>query len=293
VELPQALQLSTEQLRMMDVSGQDAQAALQKLGAAMPFTKDQAKKLADQSAELMDRLFPEDKAMRQYHSDLNTLALDWQKGVISADRYTESLSRLALQNTNSQLVVQGWAGSDDLQQRVQASMQAIQDAWNKSGQAADDNAKKNQEAAQKSARAVEEMGNSISNSLSNLSYAFKNGDTLDIIASLVQTGMSIYGAVKGKTYAYADGTSFHPGGLAMVGERGPELVNLPRGAQVYPHGKGPAGLGGSVGITVTPSKYFDVAVDERIGQAAPQIVDAGGSLGQARVLRSRSRSLAR
>jgi len=31
---------------------------------------------------------------------------------------------------------------------------------------------------------------------------------------------------------YADGTNYHPGGLAWVGERGPELVNLPRGSQV-------------------------------------------------------------
>ncbi|WP_257164689.1 hypothetical protein [Bradyrhizobium sp. SRS-191] len=34
---------------------------------------------------------------------------------------------------------------------------------------------------------------------------------------------------------FADGTSSAPGGLAMVGERGPELVNLPRGAQVIPN----------------------------------------------------------
>jgi tape measure domain-containing protein len=31
---------------------------------------------------------------------------------------------------------------------------------------------------------------------------------------------------------YAMGTNFAPGGLAMVGERGPELVNLPRGSKV-------------------------------------------------------------
>ena len=31
---------------------------------------------------------------------------------------------------------------------------------------------------------------------------------------------------------YATGTKFHPGGLAIVGERGPELVNLPRGSKV-------------------------------------------------------------
>lgn len=32
--------------------------------------------------------------------------------------------------------------------------------------------------------------------------------------------------------SYAVGTDYHPGGLAMVGERGPELVNLPRGSSV-------------------------------------------------------------
>ncbi len=31
---------------------------------------------------------------------------------------------------------------------------------------------------------------------------------------------------------YAEGTDYHPGGMAIVGERGPELVNLPRGSQV-------------------------------------------------------------
>ncbi|MBX4944642.1 phage tail length tape measure family protein [Rhizobium binae] len=36
---------------------------------------------------------------------------------------------------------------------------------------------------------------------------------------------------------YADGTDFAPGGVAMVGERGPELVNLPRGSQVVPNRK--------------------------------------------------------
>ncbi|RVM86377.1 hypothetical protein CN122_23490, partial [Sinorhizobium meliloti] len=33
---------------------------------------------------------------------------------------------------------------------------------------------------------------------------------------------------------FATGTRFAPGGTAVVGERGPELVNLPRGSQVVP-----------------------------------------------------------
>ena len=43
-------------------------------------------------------------------------------------------------------------------------------------------------------------------------------------------GSSVKGAsIRG----YAVGTKYHPGGLAMVGEEGPELVDLPRGAKVY------------------------------------------------------------
>jgi hypothetical protein len=36
------------------------------------------------------------------------------------------------------------------------------------------------------------------------------------------------------TPGYAEGTNFAPGGISLVGERGPELVNLPRGSQVIP-----------------------------------------------------------
>jgi hypothetical protein len=42
---------------------------------------------------------------------------------------------------------------------------------------------------------------------------------------------------------FADGTASAPGGMAIVGERGPELVNLPRGAQVVPNHE--LGKGGS------------------------------------------------
>lgn len=38
-----------------------------------------------------------------------------------------------------------------------------------------------------------------------------------------------------KIPGFANGTNFAPGGLAVVGERGPELVNLPRGSQVIPN----------------------------------------------------------
>lgn len=42
---------------------------------------------------------------------------------------------------------------------------------------------------------------------------------------------------------YATGTNFHPGGRAIVGENGPEVIDLPRGSRVYPNGKYPNGGG--------------------------------------------------
>jgi hypothetical protein len=58
------------------------------------------------------------------------------------------------------------------------------------------------------------------------------------VGNVVET--LIFGDVPG----YALGTSHHPGGWAITGEAGPELVNLPRGAQVVPHRQSMAMLGG-------------------------------------------------
>jgi hypothetical protein len=61
---------------------------------------------------------------------------------------------------------------------------------------------------------------------------------------------------------FALGTMFAPGGLAMVGERGPELVQLPRGSRVYPNRE----LRGAGGVT---SNYqFSVTVNAPGGQPA-------------------------
>lgn len=52
---------------------------------------------------------------------------------------------------------------------------------------------------------------------------------------------------------YANGTDFAPGGAAWVGERGPEIVNLPRGAQVIPSHRAAAS-----GARITQNFYGDV-----------------------------------
>lgn len=57
------------------------------------------------------------------------------------------------------------------------------------------------------------------------------------------------------TGQYANGTDFHPGGLALVGERGPEIVQLPRGSAVYPHGTGPT--------TNSTANTYNITIDAK------------------------------
>ncbi len=59
---------------------------------------------------------------------------------------------------------------------------------------------------------------------------------------------------------FADGVRNFGGGMAVVGERGPELVNLPRGSDVIPNSR--SGLG-SVNITIQAGAFMGSQQDAR------------------------------
>jgi hypothetical protein len=79
---------------------------------------------------------------------------------------------------------------------------------------------------------------------------------------------------------FADGTTGFGGGLALVGERGPELVNLPGGSTVTPNGKMPSFGGGPLSIHV----------DAR-GTSDPAAVEAAGYRGGLRALQEHGKTL--
>lgn len=70
------------------------------------------------------------------------------------------------------------------------------------------------------------------------------GIALIAIGSLIKAGAAKL------TPRFATGTSFTPGGMALVGERGPELVNIPRGGQVVPAGRTSQIMGGMGAVEV-------------------------------------------
>jgi hypothetical protein len=70
-----------------------------------------------------------------------------------------------------------------------------------------------------------------------------------ILQTIANKASEVAGLIGGiRIPGYASGTSFAPGGMAIVGEYGPELVNLPRGSQVIPNGETMRALQGAAGV---------------------------------------------
>lgn len=68
-------------------------------------------------------------------------------------------------------------------------------------------------------------------------------------------------AASGKiTGLFADGTNYAPGGLAIVGERGPELVDLPQGSQVFNTNKSAQMMGAANSNQPTGQPKYDIHI---------------------------------
>ena len=87
---------------------------------------------------------------------------------------------------------------------------------------------------------------------------------------------AIKGSIKGMFTGYADGTYNHPGGYALVGERGPEILRLPTGSQVYPTGvsqtmmQSARGGGDTYNITIDARSVREFNDIVRIAKSARQ-----------------------
>jgi hypothetical protein len=89
-------------------------------------------------------------------------------------------------------------------------------------------------------------------------------------AAINSTITGVFNALK--PGAFAGGTDYAPGGMALVGERGPELVNLPRGSQVIPNDVLRGGMSGGGSITYAPAIDARGASVEAVARLA-QIIE--------------------
>jgi hypothetical protein len=74
----------------------------------------------------------------------------------------------------------------------------------------------------------------------------KIGDFLGLLGKAKDAAGDFFGGIGNAAHnagipGFATGGVIAKGGLAVVGEKGPEVVALPAGSQVYPHGTGPSG----------------------------------------------------
>ena len=117
------------------------------------------------------------------------------------------------------------------------------------------------------------------------------GDMASSVASSLRSGInnaiglpkSLSFKVLGKRIGFTipgfeKGTMFAPGGMALVGEGGPELVNLPRGSRVYPNRQSEKMMGRGLPDKVIlriGSRDFEAYVEE----VADGRIDAADALG--------------
>lgn len=99
----------------------------------------------------------------------------------------------------------------------------------------------------------------IVNSLSSGLSALLGGSSTSGLSSQVSTANANVSSLASSIVpGFASGTNYAPGGIALVGENGPELVNLPQGAKVTPNTQLAAAMSGS-STTVIQTLKFDLS----------------------------------
>lgn len=212
--------------------------------------------LASNVSQLLDRLFPEVARLREMYADLDTIDAGVSAGILSGDVAQEARTR-----------IRGEArGTGRAEPRMFDKPMATIDLGKTMEKTIDDLSKKiglmgeqSKLTTVKIAESFKDMVTKSVQALNSFASAIKGGGFLDILSSAVdlflQLGSTgLFGKKLAtninRTPGYANGTNFHPGGLAMVGERGPELVSMPRGSKVFTNRETMGMMGGGGGITI-------------------------------------------
>jgi hypothetical protein len=153
------------------------------------------------------------------------------------------------------------------------------------------------------AESFRDMADKSIQAIDRMASAIQGGGFLDILGSAVNLFLQLgsTGLFGSKLAANinapripgnANGTAFHPGGLMMVGERGPEVLQVPRGGRVIPNHELRAA--GEQAIRIILDERTDIVsarIDGRIGAASGALAEGGARLAQARIARRQTRRI--
>lgn len=195
-------------------------------------------KLSDRVQTIMDRLFPQFAKLREYYADIAALDADVKAGKLSEGEAAVVRREIGYEYRGGRAEPTNATIAGPTVDMGKSVEKAIDGISTKIGGLAD----KTKIQTVRIADSFADMAEQTLRSFSSLTSAIKGGGFLDILESAVGLflnlgqsgafGSGLAGKLGGIP-GYAGGTNNHPGGLALVGERGPELVSMPRGSQVF------------------------------------------------------------
>jgi hypothetical protein len=277
--------------------------------------------LREKVAAIFAELFPEAAALNAYRDKLKLLDEDAKKFGYTAEQVAEAKARLAKQDVEP-AAPDWWTEkppepsfdpNDPLSSGAEDPLQALQDNADKTlTEIGDLNRNKTAEMAE----AWGDMAASAIADMRGMVDAFKSGDILGGIQSLLDIVLDVISALarigtfgSGAQSRAGGGIGFSagarqgfggglmrggptvPGKTYLVGENGPEFLSTKRRGFVTPTGKEAQ----PQKVVVIPSPYFDVVVDQRAAHvAAPmagQAAVAGVAGSEMRATRRQRRNL--
>lgn len=257
--------------------------------AAAKSTTDTMREMAREVSSILNRLFPEVEKARKLAEERATLAAS----DLPEDLKALAQFRLGTEGLGKATVSEGLLNTKPL---IDASEQA-----SKAIDGLEDSA---QIKTVRIAQTFADMAQNVTSSLQQLANGIRSGGFLDVLGAVVNIGLQLGGAglfgkgiqtsLNSPIPGNAQGTNNWRGGLSWVGERGPELVNMPRGSQVISNRNLRAAndRGGNVNITVgvdPRNGNITAFTDNRIIASAPAVANAGAMQAQALSRRSASR----
>ena len=281
--------------------------ALATLDAATATTREAFEKLGPVAQALFDRLFPAEAASREYELGLAAIRAELDKGTISAERFEEARRRLSIDTLGGDLNTPVGESVFENADAIVPDLDKVSQGLAKFRGLADTTAVGVEIANVRVVKSFADTAQNVLSSLQQLSGAIKGGGFLDILSAVIGLGLQLGGAGAfgkgiqtnlngpsggGRIPGFASGTLSAPRGLALVGERGPELVRFAGGERVFKNGDGPGGGGPQRVEIFDTTGLFQFRVDGQIVRNAPAIMDGGARVAASRGVRAQSRRLA-